>query len=399
MQVADNLAKSNLTRSVGKSPKVSDLRGSPKKGVERHESFQGGFRTPNKRMQYQRDQDCFGDGIDASKMTEDFDFEKNLALFDKRLVFREIEMENNQPDVVRLVDCNLRNKNATPVSRTEMEPKYRNDQNVLATIPAQYRQIALDKGVAASNRGEYSTDNGLVVPGIALGLRDRLMAAAEARGISRDRLVETMARCVSDMTIQMLGGSRRLNPDNSHQVPRVVALCGPGKAGAYGLAALRHLVSQGVNTCAYVPPFPMYPPHIDSELNLYKLCVKKRDIVLVNDASDLPSAADVVLLALDDHEMLEQERSQRWHRAAIHWAKKHASMVIALDPLTPEKAKAELNIKASVLPGLPLWYPDESMGKLYMANLALPAKVFKDVGITYSSPFGAKTCITLNVLK
>ena len=34
----------------------------------------------------------------------------------QRLVFEEIDHGNsNQPDVVRLVDCNTRNRNATPV--------------------------------------------------------------------------------------------------------------------------------------------------------------------------------------------------------------------------------------------------------------------------------------------
>jgi len=449
-QVADNLARANLAQQRssggatggGKSTKVNNQLqdsqqqqhyhsrggGSPKKAVQQSASSSlaaahsgessGGFRTPNKRLQQmmRRDNACFGDDMDYST-SEEFDFEKNLALFDKRLVFQEIEMENsNQPDVVRLVDCNLRqnNKSATPTvqqqqqaqpppTRSEMEPKYRNDQNVLATIPAQYRQISLDKTLAPSLRGEYSTDNGLVVPSIALGLRERLMLAAEARGISRERMAELMARSVADMTIQMLGGARRLNPDNAHQVPRVVALCGPGRSGSYGLASLRHLASQGVHTTAYLPSFPMYPPHVDAELLLYKLCLKKRDNVLIYEANDLPAAAagcDVLLLALDDHEMLEQERSQPWHRAAIAWARANGGpLVLALDPLTPDKAKAELNIKASILPGLPLWYPDDSCGKLYMANLGLPVKVYKDVGISFTSPFGAKTCTTLNVLK
>ena len=118
--------------------------------------------------------------MDASKMSEEFDFEKNLALFNKRLVFQEIE--KNQPDVVRLVDCNLRQKNTGTPQQHVPEPKYRNDQNVLATIPAQFRQITLSKGASSGNlEGEYSTDSGLVVPGIAPKFRDRLMLAAEAR--------------------------------------------------------------------------------------------------------------------------------------------------------------------------------------------------------------------------
>ena len=136
----------------------------------------------------------------------------------------------------------------------------------------------------------------------------------------------------------------------------VVALCGPGKSGAYGLAALRHLASQGVRTCAYLPSLPFYPPHIDAELALYKLCLKKNHNLLCLDVKDLPSTCvDVVLLALDDHEMLHQERSKPWHRAGIAWAKSPGSglsapVTIAIDPLSPSLGfKPELNIKVTYI--------------------------------------------------
>ena len=59
--------------------------------------------------------------------------------------------------------------------------------------------------------------------------------------------------------------------------------------------------------------------------------------------------------------------------------------------------------QASVLPGLPIWYGSweasdsgGGVGKLYLVNMAIPSKVYKDVGINYASPFGAKTFITLH---
>ena len=55
------------------------------------------------------------------------------------------------------------------------------------------------------------------------------------------------------------------------------------------------------------------------------------------------------------------------------------------------------------MPGLPIWFGSweagdsgGGVGKLYMVNLAIPAKVYKDVGIGYASPFGAKTFIPLH---
>ena len=54
---------------------------------------------------------------------EDFDFEANLAMFDKDREMREIEADlmSNKPDIVRLVHSNVR----------QPEPKYRTDENVL----------------------------------------------------------------------------------------------------------------------------------------------------------------------------------------------------------------------------------------------------------------------------
>merc|ERR1711997_1296120 len=84
--------------------------------------------------------------------------------------------------------------------------------------------------------------------------------------------------------------------------------------------------SQGVRTCAYLPSLPFYPPEIDGELALYNLCVKKNFNSVCFDVKDLPSTSvDIVLLALDDHEMLHQERSKPWHRAGIAWAKSPSS--------------------------------------------------------------------------
>ena len=60
----------------------------------------GGHRTPNRRDRGgrgisenagmgKRDNDCFGSGIDDFHIHEEFDFEKNLALFDKVIVFQD----------------------------------------------------------------------------------------------------------------------------------------------------------------------------------------------------------------------------------------------------------------------------------------------------------------------
>ena len=131
--------------------------------------------------------------------------------------------------------------------------------------------------------GEYKTDAGLVVPAISSKLRDRFMAAAEAKGITRERLVELVARAGTEIATVLFGGSRRLNPQNRHQTPFVVALCGPGKTGEYGLAISRHLASQGVKTMAFFPQLELYQHNLANELALYKLCCKGSMSKLVQD--------------------------------------------------------------------------------------------------------------------
>ena len=62
-------------------------RHSPKHGAEEFRGQpKGGTRTPNRRY---KDEDCFSPSV--FDINEDFDFEKNLALFDKHTVLAEID--------------------------------------------------------------------------------------------------------------------------------------------------------------------------------------------------------------------------------------------------------------------------------------------------------------------
>ena len=66
--------------------------------------------------------------------------------------------------------------------------------------------------------------------------------------------------------------------------------------------------------------------------------------------------------------------------------------VLAVDPppITPT-----LDIKMSLTWGLPLSHSPQS-GKLYLVNLGIPKNIYKEVGIKFSSPFGAKFVIPLH---
>ncbi len=348
--VAENLAKNSSSNAnsgtlgrSGKSPAAAaggqdHHRTSPRKNLEdqyyggggQQRGFQAYNRsdrqTPKQKYHQAKNDDCFDVDLENIVYGKDFDFERNLALFDKQRLFEEIQ--SNQPDVVRLVDHNLRGSGNSKSGKSSSaakqaadddntikkasskstsyaaaaasnshhqassahnhnhhhqqhhpsasnqqqhntssskhhhhhqqqqlqhscgggggrgdsahEPKYRNDENVLPSEPAHFRIITTEE----TPIGEYMTESGLIVPAISYGLRERVMAAAEARGISKERLTELVARSATEVSVQLLGGARRLNPSNLHQLPLCVVLCGPGRTGAFGLAIARHLSAQ-----------------------------------------------------------------------------------------------------------------------------------------------------------
>lgn len=101
----------------------------------------------------------------------------------------------------------------------------RHDENVIATEQAIFRQITVPKQEIC----EYVTDDGLVIPSISYGLRNKLWAAANRMGLTWERRIELIGRATAEMVLQLVGGGHRLNPHNTHQCPVVVVLCGAHK--------------------------------------------------------------------------------------------------------------------------------------------------------------------------
>lgn len=175
--------------------------------------------TPNKKEKGKtkwgrswKDEACFGSPLDQS-ISKDFDFEKNLALFNKQAIWDEIN-NSQKPDVVRQAD-NI---------RKQQQNKYRHDENIIAG-PVVCRQISVPK----NDVGEYLTDNGLVIPSISYSLRSKLFTIADKYGLTWERRAELMGRCATELSLQLVGGGHRLSPHNTHQWPVVVVLCGSHK--------------------------------------------------------------------------------------------------------------------------------------------------------------------------
>ncbi|XP_012277398.1 enhancer of mRNA-decapping protein 3 isoform X2 [Orussus abietinus] len=320
-------------------------------------------RLTNRQKRLERDEHTFGTPIDQS-LSQDFDFEKNLALFDKEAIWQEIN--SLKPDIIRQSE---NNRGTTG--------KYRHDENIIEGEPTEFRQIM----VPCPDAKEYVTDDGLVIPSITFDLHRRLIGAADRLGISWERRVELLGRAGSEIILQLLGGAHRFNPNNAHQWPTVVALCGPHRSGAAGVNCSRQLSSHGVKTIVYIENSE--DVSLLQELTLYKLTGNKVETKVKN----LPVVVDLILVALCE------ESSPKMVSPIAKWANNNRAPILAIEP--PALGTPGILSKFSLLGGLPLSHSAEN-GRLYLCNLALPNKVFSDVGITYKSPFGPKFVIPLH---
>ncbi|KAK3609112.1 hypothetical protein CHS0354_007790 [Potamilus streckersoni] len=309
-------------------------------------------------------ENCFSAPVES--MLDDFDFEKNLKLFDKKAVFEEIE--NGQPVVVKVA---------------ESKSQYRHDENILNSGPVTFQQIKLPSPAEQ----KYVTDSGLVIPCITYDMRCRLFAASEKYGFSVERRIEMVGRSASEMVLQLLGGSHRLNPQNGHQLPTVVILCCPHIQGAQGLNCARQIANHNVKTVVVIPHLGHMEKIVEDELNLYKLCNRKT-FTSAKDA--ITGAVDMIINCMDSHE--SDMPQQTWYKIHEEWANQNKAPVLTIDPLingTTVQAKWCLQL---VLP-LPL---KGNNSQVYLCDLGFPKQVFLDAGIKYISPFSHKFVIPLH---
>ncbi|WAR00959.1 EDC3-like protein [Mya arenaria] len=314
----------------------------------------------------QNRQDCFSAPVDS--YLDEFDFEKNLKLFDKKAVFEEIE--NNNPELINI---------------DKKPEKYRHDENVLQSKPVQLQRIKVPKEYGAS----FTTDSGLVVPSIDYELRNKLFDIADAYGFSVERRLEMIGRSSSEMVLQLLGGSNRLNPQNGHQLPTVLVLCGPHVQGAQGLNCARHLVNHGVRTIVFLPNFLRMIQAVELELRLYETSNGKR----YSMEKDIPTCSiDMIVNCLDSHEN-SFLKDQSWYQSHVRWVKHSRAQVFTIDPPIEN---VDILPKWCLYPVLPLARLDMT-SQVYLCDLGIPKNVFKDAGVTYRSPFGHKFIIPLHL--
>ncbi|KXJ12342.1 enhancer of mRNA-decapping protein 3 [Exaiptasia diaphana] len=312
----------------------------------------------------EKDKECFGQSL-LDMMTPDFDFEKNLANFDKKAVFEEIESSGS--------DCGVR--------KGFKEFNLKPTESVLEHEPVIQRQIC----VPSEHRGkEFLSDNGIVVPAVSIELKNTLFEMSEQMGLSQEQRIECAGMCAFQMAMQVLGGSRRFN--NLNDMPSVVVMAGPHIQGLQGICTARHLANKKINVTLFIP---RKTQELIPQLALYMHTGGR----LASSVKDFPQfPVDLVIDALLDHEKSSPILEQTLN--AVEWANDNKAPVLAIDPCE-FNAVLGLEVKWSLALALPLVGTPKT-GRLFLGDVGIPKGVFASAGIKYISPFTDKIVIPLN---
>ncbi|XP_063386152.1 uncharacterized protein LOC134672182 [Cydia fagiglandana] len=197
--------------------------------------------TPKTRMAggdkaRRKNEACFGSAA-LEAVDNDFDFEGNLALFDKEALWQQM-----RPDVVRVA-----------AARDEMAAggKLRHDQNVLRTTAPDTAPVTVPPALRGAR--DYVTDSGTRLPSVSAALRGRLWAGLRRTDDETQHTARALfARATADVALKLVGGTRRLDPRNAHQRPRAGVVAGRGAGAAAAVSTARLLRAHGVDT--YVVP-------------------------------------------------------------------------------------------------------------------------------------------------
>lgn len=227
---------------------------------------------------FEKNSIAFGAPVDDPGMKKDFDFEGNLALFDKQAIWNKIDADQ-KPDVVRQTGHVTKNN-------------YRHDENILISKPVGHRQIKTKHAGTL----EYVTDDGIIIPTISMSLRGRIQMQAEVFGLQWERQCDMLARSTVELALQMLGGARRLSPKNQHQWPKIAIICDEmcnERHSDLGFATGRQLASQGLQVHILVKPNLNSALQSHREAELFK--ATGNNITMTID--ELPSC-DLIILAV-----------------------------------------------------------------------------------------------------
>lgn len=215
---------------------------------------------------------------------------------------------------------------------------------------------------------------------------DRLIV--EEVGIDLPRMMENAGRNLAGLVRSLIGGGVSGR--------QIVVLAGPGGNGGGGLVAARHLANAG----AAVRIVLATPVNRLSSVTARQLQITSAQGISTCDAPDDTEEVDLVIDALLGYSQAGPPREGATE--LIRWSR--GRRVVALDvpsgleletgALHEPHVAAEATMTLA-LPKQGLRAAPNAVGGLYLADISVPALVYRQLGLSFATPFGEGPLVRL----
>ncbi len=237
---------------------------------------------------------------------------------------------------------------------------------------------------------EFVSESNVRLPAITskqMSEVDRI--AVEETGPNLFQMMENAGRNLALFAIEELGN----NPNTSS----VVILCGTGGNGGGGICAARHLANRNINVTVCISNNEKLKPVTAFQRKLF-LFAEGKEINVGMLAEEKP---DLIIDAVIGYNLHDAPHGNSLRM--IEWANKTNTKILSLD------VPSGVNATTGETPGnfvkadktLTLALPKTGLlpavtGKLILADIGIPKKVYEIAGIKYKNPFGNKFMVKLS---
>lgn len=209
------------------------------------------------------------------KSSEEFDFEANLAMFDKASIFADFQKNDKVSLQDRLVGHNKK-ENIKPKKPAQSD-KFENDEMIIPAgkqdnwnmLGSSTKRLALPLEGSRANsipsllaRDSFATkahkfvftDNSTVPTASPVQLLEIERIARETFAYDQRTMTEVTAINLYNLVVkEILGGAVRLSNRKNHNLPPLaLLLIGNGRSSSRAFALGRHLTNHGIRVLAYV---------------------------------------------------------------------------------------------------------------------------------------------------
>ncbi|KAI8074844.1 hypothetical protein BC940DRAFT_362932 [Gongronella butleri] len=214
-------------------------------------------------------------------------------------------------------------------------------------------------------------------------------------GLSNEMLIENGAHAAASIAFKMIGGQRRVKPNNHNDAPIVVILAGNHTVGCYSMATARHLANRGIQVLVL-----LVANDLSSTVEDQKRCAELSGATFIQSVDDLPDpmTAPVDLIIdgllgstskLTDLKHDHNVRTLLWQ--AIDWSNNNKASILSLDFPSgvngkdghPFHVMHYISPKWTLCFGAPVegCLSSKVTGGLFVADIGIPVIAWRKLGI------------------